>query len=113
MFVQHSTDVGRDDICAVYDTTPLKDGRIMRTGEVCLHYGIQMKVRAKEYEVGWLQNDTLQRLLCSVHNESVSLGLNQWQLQNLTKASAAFLGVDSLRRNIFVANFILTIRQLN
>jgi len=113
IFLQHIVDVDREDVCAIYDIDPLKDGRIMRTGEVCLHYALQVKVRSKEYQVGWLKDDELQKSLCAVHNEDLTIELREWRLHNLTKTSAGFVGIDTVRRNIFVANYLLAMTRLN
>lgn len=113
MFVGHITDVERIDVCTIYDTTPLKDGRIIRSGEVIFHYGIQVATRSIEYEIGWLQDDQLQRKLCAIHNEDVIVNSITWRLLNLTKMSAAFIGIDEIRRNVFTANFISTIERIN
>lgn len=44
-----------DNAVVIHNTVGLIDGRIMRTGEVTEHPGIQLKVRSTDYEIGWAQ----------------------------------------------------------
>jgi hypothetical protein len=41
-----------DNALAVRDLTPIKDGRVMNTGETVYHYSIQVKIRGVDYVTG-------------------------------------------------------------
>jgi hypothetical protein len=115
MFLDHLPDgYGLDDACAVCDTTPIHEGRIQRTGEVCQHFGIQLSVRANDYETAWAKDQQIRLLVDAIHNADVTLDSSEvYRIVNAMKSSAVFLGVDPLRRNRFVSNYVLAIRQPN
>lgn len=102
----------KSNSCCIVDTTPIKDGRIQRTGEVCNHYGVQLLVRSVEYELGWSKSDSLQRVIASIHNQNVTAGVASYRIVNATKASVGYLGRDERRLCLFTMNFVLTLEKL-
>lgn len=107
-YVNNLPDV-KEDAITIFDTTPLDDGRISKTGERVLHYGIQIAIRYKDYEEGYQKLQNVSNILSILHNEK----LNQYTICNAMKISTGFVGVDDKRRNNFVSNFILTIIKEN
>ena len=97
----------------VYDTTGLLDGRIMRTGEVIEHHGIQIKIRAIAYQTGWQKIRETVAYLQKLLNEALSMGGSHFVILNMSRVSPiACIGTDEKRRFLFTVNFLATIREL-
>ena len=47
------------NIAASIDTAPLKDGRVMGSGENIFHYGFQILIRSVEYNPGYLKTSEI------------------------------------------------------
>jgi len=112
LFVNCLWDIN-ENVCTLFDTTPIQEGRAMRTGERFKHYGVQLAVRAFDYETGWTKLTALARELSEAHNETITVDGGQYELGDAMKLNEAFVGVDDKRRNLFTSNFILTMRKLS
>ena len=49
----------------VYSTSGIKDGRLM-SGEVIQHYGIQLRIRCDDYNIGWAKAESVANNLDSI-----------------------------------------------
>jgi hypothetical protein len=74
-----------DEIGAIFNTTPIKDGRDMKTGEVIEHYGIQIIIRANTEEEGWSKCNEIVSKLDSIFNIRISKGDNIYLLQSASR----------------------------
>jgi hypothetical protein len=63
----------RDSIVAITDTEGSKDGRIIRTGEVIIHPGFQIRVRCTDYDLGYSKILAIGKFLDSLVNRTVSI----------------------------------------
>jgi hypothetical protein len=103
-----------DNLMVVYDTTGELDGRIMSTGEVVEHPGIQVAVRAKDYPTGYDKSLQICKAFEEVKNFPVAISSTEaYVVSNITRRSGIIsLGIDEndrKRRHYFSINFIMTI----
>jgi hypothetical protein len=103
-----------DNLMVVYDTTGELDGRIMVTGEVVEHPGIQIMVRAKDYPTGYDKCLQICKAFEEVKNLPVAISsMETYVVSSITRRSGIIsLGIDEndrKRRHYFSINFIMTI----
>lgn len=105
------TDVSIHDAIVLYDDIPEKDGRLMNTGTVILHYAIFIRLRSLVYNEGWKKANEIATLLDSIVNETVG----SYQIKNATRRMGVdFSGLDSQhqaskRRFVFDTKYVLTL----
>lgn len=100
---------------AVYDTTGIKDGRLM-TGEVPQHPGTQLKIRSKSYEVGYIKIEDIASALEEVVGETIVMDTGIYLLSNISRTSPVIsLGLDGSdkRRFLFTVNFLMTVKNIS
>jgi len=105
----------QDNAGAIYNTTPVKDSRQMSDGFVLKHYGIQIKIRAKDDETGWDKCNDILSLFDAVHNVDVTKGDVLHRLQNISQTSGIVsLGTEigTKRRLLFTMNFLVTLKEV-
>lgn len=103
----------------VFDTSSVKNGRIMRTGEVIEHPGLQIAIRTPDYATGWAKMSDirfyLDRLLL---DKEVIIENTKYNIHSATRTSDILsLGVEQLsasggkakRRDLFSLNFTITL----
>lgn len=101
---------------AIYNTTPMKDGRAMVGGGVFQHYGVQITIRSGlSEEVGWDKCNILSGQLDSVHDNETILNGTTYKIHSVSRIG----GINSLgeepgtkRRKMFTMNFLTTISKL-
>lgn len=105
-----------DNVVALYDEEPVKDGRHMDGGLVVLHYVVTLLVRASTYDVGWQKLNQLVGLLDVTVNEDVNVSSAiQYRLHNGTRKSGVnALGLEegTKRRYVFDSRYALTLSLL-
>ena len=103
-----------DNSCCVYDTTAIKDGRLM-VGPSMRHYGIQVKCRSKSYQDGWVKIDDISSKLDQIANKDITISGENYRIYSTTKTSHVLsLGVEpgTKRRYLFTLNIVATISQV-
>lgn len=103
-----------DNVGTIYDTTGLKDGRIMSSGEVLFHRGIQVRARALDYDIGLAKLVSVASLFEAVHNVEVVVDSVTYTIKSITQTSDVLpLGVEeeTKRRKFFSVNFLITIKE--
>ena len=101
-----------DNAGAVFDTSPLVDGRYMSGGVVVEHPGVQLRVRSKDQQTGYAKIEDLVRTLETVTNVTVSTATETFVLQNVSRSSGVVsMGIDEQRRWHHTANFLLTVKE--
>ena len=84
-----------DSVIVLTDTTGVKDGRDMTSGEQFMHYGFQVLVRATTYPVGWAKAHAIAVVLDeSVDIENIEVGDNRYIVYAVSRQG----GVLSLGR---------------
>lgn len=106
------TGVPSDAVC-VYDTTPVPDGRLLRTGEQIVHPGIQIKVRSQSYQAGWDKAQAIAETLDAATRAQVSVDSVLHTMVAASRISGPVsLGVDpsSIKRTFsFTLNYRITL----
>ena len=99
---------------AIMDTTSVKDGRLMITGENIFHPGIQILVRATDFNEGYAMAVSLAALLEPLANEDVTVESDEYRIAAITQTTGVIpLGQEegSKRREMFSTNFLATIKE--
>lgn len=105
-----------DDTVSIFDTAGRLDGRIMSTGEVVEHYGIQIQVRGKDYLTTYERARGIAEFLDATKKEVVAIESDEaYTLWNVSRTGAIIpVGietVDDRRRHLFTLNYVLTVTQ--
>lgn len=102
--------------CAcLYDTAPVEDGTLQKTSNRIEHWGIQLKVRHREYTEGWVKAKAAFDSLMAVSNQVVVVDEDSYLVHAATATAGVIpLGVElegTKRRELFTVNFLATITQ--
>jgi len=103
-----------DNIVAVMDTTPVKDGRLM-SGVNILHYGLQVLVRAVKRSDGYQKCEAIAAALEAVDGATQVVGRYTYTFHNISQVTGTVsLGQEeesTKRRELFSINFLATIQE--
>lgn len=101
-----------NEAACLYDTVPLLDGRLMKTGEVVEHPGIQLKVRDSTAKTGYAKAAELRDVFDSTINYAFTFEGNDYTIQNISRSSGVLsLGQEQgqKKRFLFTVNAFVTI----
>lgn len=101
-----------DNVVGIFDTEGVKDGRIMRTGEIIKHYGVQIRVRSIKNTDGWTKVEAAGAILSTLMQQLASCNGNTYLIWNISQTSPnLYLGLEegTKRRSLFSINFLCTI----
>lgn len=104
-----------DKVGTIYDTTGNLDGILQKTGVQIEHYGIQVRIRDRSYEVGWNKAREVYDKALVTKQETVTVGATSYLIQAfIPTTSVVPLGVEegTNRRELFTVNFIATISEV-
>lgn len=119
----HLPDVTKEaipkNVACVYDTSGALDGRLM-DGPVIRHPGIQVRVRAKDYLIGWRKIEELRVAMTTVRRELVTITDPATMVESVYRIEAitltgdiAVMGQrDKTRRDEFTQNATMTITEV-
>lgn len=113
-FVGFTPDASVDDVGTVYDTAGYDDGRLMPTGEYLMHHGVQIRVRAQDYDTAWSKISEVAEALKDVVRADVEIEDATFTIHNVKQAGPPLsLGVEegTKRRSLFVLNCLMTIEE--
>ena len=98
---------------SIRDTAGLLDGRFMASGQVVQHFGLQIKLRANDYETGWTKIESVAISLDGIPSETpIIKDGTTYSILNMSRSSAVInLGLDDKKRNSYSVNYLLTIRE--
>ena len=99
----------------VYDTTGINDPRSMN-GTVNEHPGIQLRIRARNYETGRAKIEDIAAALDAVVRDTIVIGSSTYRLQNVSRTTPIVpLGYEpgTKRRIAFTVNYLLTVKKLS
>jgi len=112
LYINSMPDVAVNCGC-IYDIPGSLDGRIMRTGGVIQHFGIQLKTRATNHSDGWKQIENTAIELSKAHNETIIVDGTTYEIQNISRTGTVIpLGQDEKRKFTFVVSFRVTIKEI-
>ena len=105
----------KTDAGALYDTTGLKDGRLM-LGPVITHFGIELTIRSRDYQDGYVKIEDISTLLDGVAYALITIGTDSFELLNASRmGDIGKLGLEqktTKRRYLFTSNFTLSLRKI-
>lgn len=103
-----------DNFITIYDTDGSGDGRIMRTGEMIRHPGIQLRVRAQTHGIGYTKAIAIATYWDSVASSTVTIDGKNYRVQNISRRGDILaLGQEPGKTRVhFTVNAILTLKQL-
>lgn len=105
-----------DDAIVVYDTSGIKDGRVMTTGEQVTHPGVQVRVRGISYPDVFKKAQDIAAELDNTFGISIDMGADSYRISNISRIGDILpMGVEvdgDRRRFNFTINAVLTITKL-
>lgn len=108
-----------DDAIACVDTSPLKDGRVMTSGENIFHEGVQILIRsqADDYNSGYAKAKAISDNLETVQMVQVTIDSgNVFRIDNVTDTTGVVVigqeEENGKRRNLFSCNFLVTLKEI-
>jgi len=105
-----------DNVLCLYDDYLEKDGRIMSTGEVIVHYGLVIRLRSDTHPKGWLKANQIAERLDQIYNETITLGsATYFLIHNATRRTGVnSLGLESgtKRRFLFDTRYVITVSEI-
>ena len=99
---------------SVLDTAPDIDSRLM-IGSYVQRFGIQLRIRGRDYEVARAKIESIASSLDEVWNEQLVIGSDTFHIQNVSRSSSIVpLGwePESTRRVNFVINLLVGLKKL-
>lgn len=103
------------DCGAVYDTTGVRDARILDTGENLFRFGFQVRLRGSDYTALWKRAEAVSDFLASVQNVDVQMGAKWWTVQDVSITTPPIsLGLEpgvKKRRHLFTVNGIVALSR--
>lgn len=118
LYVNHLPDAPssnvEDDCGVIYDTTGVKDGRLM-SGEVPQHFGIQLRIRSLGNQEGYVKIEDVAAAMDEVVAVELSLASGDYVIQNVSRTSPVIpLGIEggTKRRFLFTINFLVTMKKV-
>ena len=104
------------NIGVMYDTVGIKDGRLM-VGSVIQHFGIQLRIRSRDYEDGYEKIESVASDLDAILYETIEINTEEYRIENLSRTSAIIaLGLEqntTKRRFLFTVNFLATLKEIS
>lgn len=111
-YVAGMPETGNQALC-VYDTTGILQGRIQRTGETIETFGIQVRVRAMDYETGYAKAVAINEAFDELLRVEVLFETHFYKIQAVSRKTPIIpLGPESgNKRERFTINYLATIAE--
>jgi len=106
-------DVVKDDVAAIFDTTPYTQGKHMQ-GALDQRYGVKFLIRAVSYDTGFQKAKTLLDSLQNKSQVSETIGGTTFVIENISSTSGVTsVGTErtSKQRFIFSVDLLVTIKE--
>lgn len=101
----------------IRDTSGNKDSRLMTSGEVIEHPGLQILIRSKTFEQGWARAQSIRATVDTTYRAPVIIGSSTYRIQNLSRTTPVIpLGTDTeskQRQELFSLNILATIKDIS
>lgn len=104
-----------DKLILVKETTPILDGRLMKSGVQIQHFGIQLTFRALTDSEAKLKGYTVQEYITEIlYRETIVIASATYLLQSFTLTSGlGFAGEEEQnKRRLYTTNGTITLREL-
>ncbi len=103
------------DCGAVYDTTGVRDARILASGENLFRFGFQVRLRGSDYTALWKRAEAVSDFLAGVQNVDVQMGADWWTVHDVSITTPPIsLGLEpgvKKRRHLFTVNGIVALSR--
>ena len=98
---------------AIFNTAGVLESRCMN-GKVPQHHGVQIRVRSRTSEAGYIKLEDIACILDLVScDTTITIGTLSFNLQNISRSSTIItMGIDELRRSNYAVNYLLTLRRV-
>jgi hypothetical protein len=105
--------VNGTNFVSIYDTAPVLDGRLQRSGKQVTHPGIQLRIRGSNYGVGWQKGKEIEEALEQARQVIVNTDEGVARIHAFTMTSPLFpIGQEEKdRRSLFTINGIVTLTE--
>lgn len=113
LFISYFPDI-KTEAGAAYDTTGVKDGRLM-AGNVIQDYGIQIKISTAVHNQGWTKIEALTLDLDTVLDGEITIDGEDYIIHNITRSGPPiYIGVEqgTKKRKFFTVNFQVSIKRI-
>jgi len=103
------------DCAAMYDTAGILNGRLMRTGEVIKHPGLQLRLRSLGGEIGYAKIEGVALSLDSIAGETLVVSGSTFKILNMRRTTEIIpLGLErgTKRRFLFTVNYLVTLKKV-
>ena len=114
LFISHLPD-SPDEAAVIKDSPGILDGRLMDSGEVIQHFGLQIRLRSNDSEEGWKKIEALAlELDGTAANTLVIKNETTYSIQNLSRSTPIIpldREVDKKRRVQYLVNYLLSITE--
>lgn len=114
IYADHLPELPDNALC-LYDTTGVREGRIMRTGESIRHPGWQIRVRALDAPTAWSKVRAIEKVLDAIRQLEIVLDGERYKIAAVTQTGTPLpLGqeTDAKRRDHITINGTITIKEL-
>jgi Bacteriophage minor capsid protein len=104
----------KDNLITLTDTSGIKDGRIMRSGQTVIHPGIQVKIRAVDFNPGWVLMDAIGTMFDTIANVAVTVNVHNYVIAAISRNGIFSLGRESegKERSFIGMNILVTLNQV-
>ena len=105
----------QSDAVAMYDTAGILDGRLMRTGEVITHPGLQLRLRSLGNQEGYAKIESVSLSLDNIAGETLVVSGSTFKILNMRKTTDIIpLGLErgTNRRFLFTVNYLVTLKKV-
>lgn len=106
-----------DNCVTIFDTAGRVYGRLMPTGVVVEHYGIQIRVRSADHKTGYQKATSIADALDqNVYFRTVQIDSNQYLVYTISRTTQVLpIGEESpeTKRRLFTINALVVLRRLS
>lgn len=104
-----------DECITVYDTSARSDGRSMKDGEQWYHFGIQVRIRTKTHQGGFVKAWAVKKIMDeSINQLNISVSSDLYYFHCFTNTNITYAGKETptSKRSIFTINCYVTLRRI-
>lgn len=104
-----------DDVITLFDTTPIIQGRLHRSGKTVQQFGIQIRLRSNQnYDVGYGKLMSISSALDQVKRQTVIIDGKTYLVHAFTHATGItpLREMETRQRLLFTLNLLTSIEEL-
>lgn len=104
-----------DDVITLFDTTPITQGRLHRSGKTVQQFGIQIRLRSnQDYDVGYGKLMSISSALDKVKRQTVIIDGKTYLVHAFTQVTGItpLREMETRQRLLFTLNLLTSIEEL-